>query len=247
MVPPLALQLWISQRDQTRLTQTRGTLDFRFLFAYIVTNAEKQEETSMYLTKRQQEILAYLKRHITAFGYAPSFEEISRHFHLSSLATVHKHLSNLEKKGMIRREWNRSRSVEIVEEGAEGCEVPLLGRIAAGRPIEAIEDVGAISIPSDMLGRNRTYILQVSGDSMIDDGIRDGDYVIVEERREARNGEMVVALLDGEDVTLKKYYREGQKIRLEPANPLMQPIRVDEEKVTIQGIVIGLLRKYRGA
>ncbi len=237
----------VADPDLAQRGQAHSNLDFRFFFAYIVTNGEKREEASMYLTKRQQEILAYLKRHIKAFGYAPSFEEISRHFHLSSLATVHKHLSNLEKKGLIRREWNRSRSVEIVEEKEEGCEVPILGRVAAGRPIEAIEDVGTISIPSDMLGRDRTYILQVSGDSMIDDGIRDGDYVIVEDRHEARNGETVVALLDGENVTLKKYYREGQRIRLEPANPGMKPIIVDEEKVTIQGIVIGLLRKYRGA
>jgi len=199
----------------------------------------------MSLTRRQQEILDYLKQHIGAFGYAPSLEEIAHHFHLSSVATVHKHLSNLERKGLIRREWNRSRSVEVIEGDAEGHAVPLLGRIAAGRPIEPIEEAEAISIPPDMLGRGRTYVLQVSGDSMVDEGIRDGDYVIVEERREARNGEMVVALLGGEGVTLKKYYRKGRRIRLEPANPRMEPITVDEEEISVQGVVIGLLRKYR--
>lgn len=201
----------------------------------------------MFLTKRQQEILEYLRQHIEAFGYAPSLEEIAHHLRLSSVATVHKHLSNLEKKGIIRRKWNRSRSVEVVENEGVGCEVPLLGRVAAGRPIEAIEDADTISIPPDMLGRNRTYILQVIGDSMVDEGIKDGDYVIVEERREARNGETVVVLLEGEEVTLKKYYREGKNIRLEPANPRMEAIHVSEENITVQGVVIGLLRKYRGA
>jgi len=201
----------------------------------------------MSLTKRQHEILKYLRQHINAFEYAPSLEEIAHHFHLSSVATVHKHLSNLEKKGLIRREWNRSRSVEVIEDEPAGYEVPLLGLVAAGRPIEAIEDADTISIPPDMIGRDRTYILQVSGDSMVDEGIRDGDYVIVEERKEARNGETVVALLEGEEVTLKKYYREGKEVRLEPANPGMEAIHVNEEKVTVQGVVIGLLRKYRGA
>jgi repressor LexA len=200
----------------------------------------------MSLTKRQQEILMYLRQHINAFEYSPSLEEIAHHFHLSSVATVHKHLSNLEKKGLIRREWNRSRSVEVIEDEPAGYEVPLLGLVAAGRPIEAIEDADTISIPPDMIGRDRTYILQVSGDSMVDEGIRDGDYVIVEERKEARNGETVVALLEGEEVTLKKYYKEGKKVRLEPANPGMEAIHVNEEQVTIQGVVIGLLRKYKG-
>ncbi len=200
----------------------------------------------MFLTKRQQEILEYLRQHISAFGYAPSLEEVAHRFRLSSVATVHKHLSNLEKKGLIRRKWNRSRSVELVENEAATREVPLLGRIAAGRPIEAIQDSETMAIPPDMLGRGRTYILRVDGDSMVDEGIRDGDHVIVEERKEARNGETVVALLGEDEVTLKKYYREGKKVRLEPANPGMKPIIVNEEDVTVQGVVIGLLRKYRG-
>jgi repressor LexA len=200
----------------------------------------------MHLTRRQKEILGYLKQHIGAFGYAPSLEEIGRHFHLSSVATVHKHLSNLEKKGFIRRSWNRSRSVEVVEDVPAGHEIPLLGKIAAGRPIEAIREGESISIPPNMLGRGRTYILQVAGDSMVDEGIRDGDYVIVEERKEAANGETIVALLGGDEVTLKKYFRAGKKIRLEPANPRMEAIVVDEGDLAIQGVVIGLLRKYRG-
>jgi repressor LexA len=201
----------------------------------------------MHLTKRQREILDYLRQHIRAFGYAPSLEEIAHRFRLSSVATVHRHLANLEKKGCIRRQWNRSRSVEIVEDVPGAVEIPLLGRIAAGRPIEAVPDAESVAVPPDMLGRGRTYVLRVEGESMIDEGIRDGDYVIVEERNESRNGETVVALLRGEAVTLKKYYREGRTIRLEPANPRMEPIRVDEADVTIQGVVIGLLRKYRGA
>jgi repressor LexA len=136
--------------------------------------------------------------------------------------------------------------VEVVEDVPAGHEIPLLGKIAAGRPIEAIREGESISIPPNMLGRGRTYILQVAGDSMVDEGIRDGDYVIVEERKEATNGETVVALLGGDEVTLKKYFRAGKKIRLEPANPRMEPIVVDEGDLAIQGVVIGLLRKYRG-
>ena len=198
----------------------------------------------MHLTRRQREILEYLRQHIRAFGYAPSLEEVARHFRLSSVATVHKHLSNLEEKGLIRRTWNRSRSVEVVEDTPVAYEVPLLGRIAAGRPIEAVEATESLLLPPNMLGRGRTYILQVTGDSMVDEGIRDGDYVIVEERREARNGETVVALVGGEGVTLKRYFREGKKIRLEPANPRMDAITVDEGDLSVQGVVIGLLRKY---
>jgi repressor LexA len=199
----------------------------------------------MYLTRRQREILDYLKHHVDTFGYAPTLVEIARHFHLGSIATVHKHLSNLQRKGLIRRSWNRSRSVEIVDEGGECREVPLYGRVAAGRPIEAVPEGESIAIPTDMLGRGRTYVLRVSGDSMVEEGIRDGDYVIVEDRKEALNGETVVALLGREEATLKKYYRQGRTIRLEPANPRMEPITADETEVTVQGVVIGLLRKYR--
>jgi repressor LexA len=201
----------------------------------------------MYLTRRQKEILEYLNEYIDAEGYAPTIEEIAEHFSLRSLATVHKHLTNLQDKGLIRRAWNRSRALELVptEVRVEAVELPLLGRVAAGSPIEAIDASETIFVPENMIGRQETYVLQVKGDSMIEEQIRDGDYVIVENRRSADDGEMVIALLDGENVTLKKLYREGEgKVRLQPANARLQPMIVDQDRLRIQGVVIGVLRKY---
>ena len=173
------------------------------------------------LTKRQREILDYLNEFIQQHGYAPSLEEIGRRFSLSSLATVHKHLTNLQEKGFIKRAWNRSRSVEMVptRPAAARVELPLLGYVAAGAPIEAVVGNETIAVPEDLVGKRDTYVLRVKGDSMIDEQIRDGDFVIVEDRRTADNGEMVIALLNGSDVTLKKLYREHGRIRLQPANP----------------------------
>jgi len=201
----------------------------------------------MYLTRRQKEILDFLDRHISQKGYAPTIEEIGEQFGLSSLATVHKHLTNLQKKGLVKRDWNRSRGLELVptQVSVKAVELPLLGRVAAGSPIEAITASETIFVPEDMVGRRDTYVLQVKGDSMIDEQIRDGDFVIVENRRTARDGEMVIALLDGENVTLKKLYREGGgKVRLQPANSRMKPIFVDQDDIRVQGVVIGVLRKY---
>jgi repressor LexA len=201
----------------------------------------------MHLTRRQKEILDFVSRHLERKGYAPTIEEIGDHFGLSSLATVHKHLTNLQDKGLIKRAWNRSRALELVPTRVEvkAVELPLLGRVAAGTPIEAISATETIFVPEDMVGRRDTYVLQVKGDSMIDEQIRDGDYVIVEDRRTAADGEMVIALLEGESVTLKKYFRErGGRIRLQPANSSLKPIYVDEDDVRIQGVVIGVLRKY---
>jgi repressor LexA len=201
----------------------------------------------MYLTRRQKEILEYLNEYIDREGYAPTIEEIAEHFSLRSLATVHKHLTNLQDKGLIRRAWNRSRALELVptEVRVEAVELPLLGRVAAGSPIEAIDASETIFVPENMIGRQETYVLQVKGDSMIEEQIRDGDYVIVENRRSADDGEMVIALLDGENVTLKKLYREGGgKVRLQPANARLQPMIVDQDRLRIQGVVIGVLRKY---
>lgn len=201
----------------------------------------------MHLTRRQKEILDFLTRHIERKGYAPTIEEIGDHFGLSSLATVHKHLTNLQEKGLIKRAWNRSRALELVptEVAVRAVELPLLGRVAAGTPIEAIESTETIYVPEDMLGRGETYVLQVKGDSMIDEQIRDGDYVIVENRKVARDGEMVIALLEGENVTLKKLYREGEgRVRLQPANSRMKPLLVNEGDLRVQGVVIGVLRKY---
>jgi repressor LexA len=201
----------------------------------------------MHLTRRQKEILDYLGRHIERKGYAPTIEEIGDHFGLSSLATVHKHLTNLQEKGLIKRAWNRSRALELVptQVVVRAVELPLLGRVAAGTPIEAVQSTETIFVPEDMVGKKSTYVLQVKGDSMIEEQIRDGDYVIVEDRITARDGEMVIALLEGENVTLKKLYREGGgKVRLQPANSRMKPIFVDQADVRVQGVVIGVLRKY---
>jgi repressor LexA len=201
----------------------------------------------MHLTRRQKEIFDFLARHIEKKGYAPTIEEIGEHFGLSSLATVHKHLTNLQEKGIIRRAWNRSRALELVptEVKVRAVELPLLGRVAAGTPIEAVQSSETIFVPEDMVGRGDTYVLQVKGDSMIEEQIRDGDYVIVEDRRTAKDGEMVIALLENENVTLKKFYREkGGKVRLQPANARLKPMFVDQEDLRIQGVVIGVLRKY---
>lgn len=201
----------------------------------------------MHLTRRQKEILDFVSRHIQKKGYAPTIEEIGDHFGLSSLATVHKHLTNLQNKGLVKRTVNRSRALELVptDVAVRAIEVPLLGRVAAGTPIEAIQATETIFVPEDMIGRRETYVLQVKGDSMIDEQIRDGDYVIVENRKSAIDGEMVIALLEGERATLKKLYRErGGRIRLQPANALVEPILVDESQLTVQGVVIGVLRKY---
>ncbi|HUU27965.1 MAG TPA: transcriptional repressor LexA [archaeon] len=202
----------------------------------------------MYLTRRQKQILDFIEEHLESFGYAPSIEEICAHFGLRSTATVHKHLSNLEEKGFIRRLTGRSRSIELSRgdklSGRGTVSVPLLGRIAAGRPIEAVELPENIELPSSLVGRRTTYMLKVLGDSMIDEQIRDGDYVIVEQRDTAENGQIVVALIDGEEVTLKRFYREKDSIRLQPANVNMSPIILREGEFKIQGVVIGVLRKY---
>jgi repressor LexA len=221
----------------------RWPIDFRFLFAY---SSAAQGGFVLPLTKRQREILDYLNEFIQDHGYAPSLEEIGRRFGLSSLATVHKHLTNLQEKGFIKRSWNRSRSVELVptRTGGRALELPLLGYVAAGAPIEAITGSETIAVPEDLAGRRDTYVLRVKGDSMIDEQIRDGDFVIVEDRKTAENGEMVIALVGGSDVTLKKFYRENSRIRLQPANPAMQPLILDAGQVQVQGVVVGVMRKY---
>jgi repressor LexA len=198
------------------------------------------------LTKRQREILDFLNEFIQQHGYAPSLEEVGRRFGLSSLATVHKHLTNLQEKGFIKRAWNRSRSVELVQTRAGGraVELPLLGYVAAGMPIEAVATAESIAVPEDLVGKRDTYVLRVRGESMIDEQIRDGDFVIVEDRKTAENGEMVIALLGSTDVTLKKFYRENGTVRLQPANPAMQPIVIAADQIQVQGVVIGVMRKY---
>jgi repressor LexA len=201
----------------------------------------------MYVTRRQREILDYLRSHIERKGYAPTIEEIGRHFDLRSLATVHKHLSNLQQKGFIRRQTYRSRALEIVpaENRRAAVELPLLGRVAAGRPIEAVPRDETVSVPEELVGRCNAFVLQVRGDSMIDEQIRDGDYVVVENRATAQDGEMVVALLDGQNVTLKKLFQQADgQVRLQPANPAVSPLIVPAASVRVQGVVVGVLRKY---
>jgi len=166
---------------------------------------------------------------------------------LSSLATVHKHLTNLQEKGFIRRSWNRSRSVELLpsRSGGRAIDLPMLGFVAAGMPIEAVTGSETISVPESLInGKRDTYVLRVKGESMIDEQIRDGDWVVVEDRKTADNGEMVIALVGGQDATLKKFYRESNRIRLQPANPSMQPIYVEPDNCQIQGVVVGVMRKY---
>lgn len=203
----------------------------------------------MALSKRQKEILDYLEEYLADHGYAPSFEEIARRFSYSSLATVHEHLENLRRKGYIRKAYKESRSIELMPAGARptAAELPLLGTVAAGVPIEAVQDQETITVPEDMLARTgNNYVLRVRGESMIDEHIRDGDYIIVNARQRVENGEMVVALVDGESATVKKFYREaGGRIRLQPANPTMPPLFYDAEDITVQGTVIGVIRRYR--
>jgi repressor LexA len=200
----------------------------------------------MILTKRQKQILSFIEESIQKNGYAPSLDEISRHFDLHSISTIHKHLGTLEEKGLIKRHWNRARAIEIVATHAkpEARDVPLAGLIAAGEPVEAVRGNELVAVPEDMIGRREVYVLKVRGESMIDEQVRDGDYVIVENRTDPKNGEMVVALLNGENATLKKFYREKNQIRLQPAHPTMKPILVQQDEIVIQGIVVGVMRKY---
>ena len=200
----------------------------------------------MTLTKRQKEILDFIEQGIRESGYAPTLEEIGTHFGLRSLATVHKHVSNLESKGLIRRKWNHSRAIELVQarKKTRAVELPLLGRVAAGRPLEAIEGDDRIEVPESMVRRANSYALEVVGDSMIDEGILEGDFIVVEENPDPRNGDMVVANIDGE-ATVKRFYREDSNtIRLQPANEKYDPIYVRNRDLQIRGIVSAVLRKY---
>jgi len=204
----------------------------------------------MALTRRQREIYDFICQFVESNGYSPSLEEIGAHFGLASVATVHKHVQHLVAKGFLRKSWNRSRSVEPVPEHEQVGEsmrtAPLLGTVAAGSPIEVMSDAQErVGVPEEMIGRRgETFVLRVRGDSMIEDQICDGDLVVVESRNEARNGETVVALVAGNEATLKRYYREGPRVRLVPANSSMDPIEVPASDVMIQGIVRGLMRTY---
>ncbi len=200
----------------------------------------------MRLTRRQKQIYDFVRGYIDAEGYAPTLEEIAGHFGLSSLATVHKHLKNLEEKGAIERDWNRGRSMEVVREdesAVAAVEIPMLGEVAAGMPIEAVVDDEKLQIPESLLHGSATYALRVRGWSMVDEHICDGDILIVEERKTAERGQTVIALVDGEAATVKQFFPEGDVVRLQPANERMAPILVRADRVRIQGIVRGVVRK----
>jgi repressor LexA len=207
----------------------------------------------MTLTKRQKEVLDFLVTFVNKHGYSPSFEEIARALKLTSLATVHKHITTLERKGFIRRGYNQSRSIEVTQLpkpvreqvlDRHTVELPLAGRIAAGRPLEAVEGHETFSL-GEFARAGSNFVLQVKGNSMIEDHIMDGDFIVVEPSQVANPGEIVVALVGGDDATLKRFYREpGGKIRLQPANSEMQPLIFPAAEVKIQGRVVGVLRKY---
>ena len=207
----------------------------------------------MALTKRQKEFLDFLIGFVDQNGYSPSYEEIATALNLASLATVHKHVSSLQAKKYLRRNYNQSRSLEVspeyleqyrLQKGQPSAEVPLLGRIAAGAPVEAIQNAASLNF-ADFTGNPDTFALEVRGDSMIDDHICSGDYVLVQRTEQVRDGDIVVALVDGTEATLKRFYREpGGKIRLQPANTSMKPILVDPAAFEIQGKVLAVLRKF---
>jgi repressor LexA len=206
----------------------------------------------MAITKRQRQVYDYISEFVQKHGYSPSFEEMGDGLGLSSLATVHKHITNLEKKGLLTRDYNRSRSIDLLPPKGRLKQamsvnttmvLPLLGRIAAGQPIEAVQNPETISL-ADFVRSKEVFVLEVRGDSMQDEHILNGDYVLVEKARTAHNGDIVVALVEGTDATLKRFYREGDNIRLQPSNVNMQPIIKPAAVVDIQGRVIGVLRKY---
>jgi len=200
----------------------------------------------MNLTPRQIEVLNLVKQFTEQHGYAPTLQEMATKLGVSTV-TVFEHIRALARKGAIRREKHKTRSIEIVEEAEGGLSrLRLLGHIAAGIPIEAVADEQLVDV-SELLGTNDSrdlYVLRVRGDSMVEERICDGDYVIVEKRTWANDGETVVALVDGHEATLKKIFDEGPRVRLQPANDAMKPIYVDRESVAIQGVVVGVLRKY---
>lgn len=204
-----------------------------------------------YLTERQKAILEFITEYHRQHGIAPTHREIRDHFGYSSYGTVYKHLKLLQEKGYLHRDWNQKRGLELLRTIPGGSvdlelEVPFLGLIAAGQPIEAIEGGERLAVPSHLFdGRTEDhYVLRVAGDSMIQEGIHDGDFVIVLRRERARPGEMIVALIDGVEATLKRFFPEGDRVRLQPANSTMLPIYVPARDVQVQGVVVGLMRKF---
>ena len=201
----------------------------------------------MPVTHRQRQVYEFISRFMELQKQPPTIAEIGKHFNMSSSASVHAILSALEREGLIKRIPNVSRGIEIVkqESASDDYEIPLLGMVAAGQPIEAILSHETVSVPRDMIGRGRMFALRVRGDSMVEENIQDGDIIVVAHQETAENGQMVVALIDGNYATVKKFYREPDFIRLEPANPQFKPIFIKTtERLQIQGIVRGLIRRY---
>jgi repressor LexA len=201
----------------------------------------------MAITARQRKVFDYIADYFDTHQEAPTMAEIGRQFGMSSSASVHHIVSILEREGLIRRIPNVSRGIELVKDEASGqnYEIPLLGVVAAGKPIEAVLNYETVCIPRDMLKQGRMFALRVRGDSMIDEQIREGDCIILQSQQTAENGQTVVALIDGSDVTVKRFYRGRNHVRLEAANPRYKPIIVrPSDRLQIQGVVIGVIRKY---
>jgi repressor LexA len=201
------------------------------------------------LTKRQRQVLDYVTQFIELHGYAPSYREIAAYFKYGSVATVAEHIESLVTKGMLQKNDNEARSIQLVPEEMDVTNtvaLPILGLVAAGAPIETLgAHPETLEVPPFMVGRRNSYVLQVKGDSMIDEGINSGDYVVVQEKEVPSNGEMVIALINGGEATLKRYFKEKGHIRLQPSNSSMEPIIIESgTPIVIQGIVIGLIRKY---
>lgn len=201
----------------------------------------------MPVTSRQRQVYEFIRRFMEVNRQPPTIAEIGKQFKMSSPASVHSILSTLEREKLIKRIPNVSRGIELIEQedGDNSYEVPLLGAVAAGQPIEAILTHDTVFAPRDMIGGGRTFALRVRGDSMIEENIQDGDIIIVASQNTAENGQMVVALIDGNYATVKKFHREPEFIRLEPANPQFKPIFIKtEERIQIQGVVRGLIRRF---
>lgn len=202
------------------------------------------------LTKRQKEVLDYVAQYIEVHGYAPSYREIAEAFQLGSVATVADHIETLVAKGLLQKSDNSARSLQLVHEedfeDEHAIGLPILGMIAAGQPIQTMSGhTETLEVPPFMVGTRHSYVLQVKGDSMKDEGIFEGDYVVIQEKETPSNGEMVVALVNGEEATLKRYYKEKNHIRLQPANDAYDPIIIPKETpIKIQGVCIGVIRKY---
>jgi repressor LexA len=227
----------------------------------------------MVLTRRQRQVIDFIAGFLQEQGYSPSFQEIAQGLGLSSLATVHKHVLTLERKGFLKRQFNASRSIEPSQkylqevrrarqdraredrarqdraredralEDRASSELPLLGLIAAGKPVEALEQPETISL-GDFVRQKNVFVLQVKGDSMIEEHILEGDFILVEKTAQVSDGDIVVALVGGSESTLKRLYREGSRVRLQPANARMKPIILPANDVTVQGRVLGVLRRY---